>query len=179
MRRRLARFGVVDDRAALGFGNVRRMSILISRADFSDPALAVFLQEHLDDLEPTAPPESRHALDLAGLRRPEVRLWSATDGGSIVGTVALVALAPAHEELKSMRTDPRRRGQGIASRLLEHALADASARGVRRISLETGAMDFFAPARRLYERAGFVACAPFGSYADDPLSVFYTRELVV
>ncbi|WP_431218798.1 GNAT family N-acetyltransferase [Leifsonia xyli] len=150
------------------------MSIDIARADFADPALAAFLQAHLDDMEPTAPPESRHALDLDGLRAPGVRLWAATDDGEIVGTVALAALAPGHEELKSMRTDPLRRGRGIASLLLEFALADARFRGVERVSLETGAMDFFAPARRLYERAGFTPCGPFGKYTDDPLSVYYT-----
>lgn len=74
-----------------------------------------------------------------------------------------------------MRTDPARRGEGIASALLEHVLADARSRGVTRISLETGATAFFAPARALYRRAGFDACPPFGSYRDDPHSVFMTR----
>ncbi|WP_158861865.1 GNAT family N-acetyltransferase [Leifsonia sp. AG29] len=151
--------------------------IVVERADFSDPALARFLQEHLDDMEPTSPPESRHALDLDGLRRPHVRLWTATDAGTIVGTVALAGLEPGHEELKSMRTDPLRRGQGIGGLLLDAALGDARARGVRRVSLETGSMDFFAPARRLYERAGFVPCAPFGTYTDDPNSAYFTLVL--
>jgi len=150
------------------------MSIAIARADFADPALAAFLQAHLDDMEPTAPPESRHALDLTGLQAPGVRLWVGTDGDVIVGTVALAAVEPGHEELKSMRTDPACRGRGIAAVMLEAALADARARGVERISLETGAMDFFAPARRLYERAGFEPCGPFGKYSADPLSAYYT-----
>ena len=152
-------------------------SIVISRADFADPALAAFLQEHLDDMEPTAPPESRHALDLGGLQKPHVRLWTATDAGVIVGTVALATLEPGHDELKSMRTDPLRRGQGIGALLLDAALADARSRGVQRVSLETGAMDFFAPARRLYERAGFRPCPPFGQYTNDPNSAYFTLEL--
>jgi putative acetyltransferase len=150
------------------------MSLTIDRADFALPSLAAFLQAHLDDMEPTAPPESRHALDLAELQGDGVRLWTATDDGEVVGTAALAALAPGHEELKSMRTDPARRGQGIAAQLLAHVLEDAWGRGVRRISLETGSMEFFAPARRLYERAGFVPCGPFGKYGDDPNSAFYT-----
>jgi putative acetyltransferase len=153
------------------------MSVTIARADFADPALAAFLQAHLDDMEPTAPPESRHALDLAGLQKPSVRLWTALDHGAIVGTAALAALSDGHEELKSMRTDPARRGAGIAWSLLTFVLEDARSRGVSRVSLETGAMDFFAPARRLYERAGFVGCPPFGAYTNDPLSVFYSIEL--
>lgn len=83
----------------------------------------------------------------------------------------------SHAELKSMRTDPRRRGAGIASQMLAHLVDDARSRGIRRISLETGSMEFFAPARRFYAKAGFVECAPFGSYVDDPHSVFMTLEL--
>ncbi|HSU02880.1 MAG TPA: GNAT family N-acetyltransferase [Nocardioides sp.] len=149
----------------------------ISRADFEDPRLAPFLQAHLDDMEPTAPPESRHALDLAALRAPHVRLWVATDGEVIVGTVALAQVDVRHEELKSMRTEPRARGRGIGSALLVHALDDATARGVERVSLETGSMAFFDPARALYARAGFEPCGPFGSYVEDPLSTFMTKEL--
>ena len=76
-----------------------------------------------------------------------------------------------------MRTAPRVRGRGIASALLAHALADARSRGVERVSLETGSMEFFAPARALYARSGFEPCGPFGSYVADPLSTFMTLEL--
>ncbi len=153
------------------------MSLTISRADFADPALAAFLQAHLDDMEPTAPPESRHALDLAALQGEHVRLWVAHDGAGIVGTAALAAIEDGHEELKSMRTDPSLRGTGIARRLLAHVLADARSRGVGRVSLETGSMDFFAPARTFYATAGFAPCEPFGSYVDDPNSTFMTMTL--
>ncbi|PKV94549.1 putative acetyltransferase [Amycolatopsis echigonensis] len=153
------------------------MPLLIDRADFANPQLRAFLQAHLDDLAPTAPAESRHALDLAALQRPEVRLWTVQDDQRIVGTAALAALEPRHEELKSMRTDPARRGEGIARRLLDHLLQDAKDRGIERISLETGSMEFFAPARALYRRAGFTPCAPFGSYRDDPNSTYLSRRL--
>jgi len=153
------------------------MHLTIERADFADPNLSAFLQAHLDDLEPTAPAESRHALDLRGLQRPDVRLWVASLGEQIVATGALAALGPGHEELKSMRTDPARRGQGIATRILEHLLRDARGRRIRRISLETGSMAFFGPARALYAKAGFVVCFPFGSYTEDPHSVFMTKTL--
>lgn len=153
------------------------MPLSIERADFADPQLVAFLRAHLAELAPTAPAESQHALDVPGLRSPGVRLWVASIDRKIVGTGALAALEPGHEELKSMRTDPARRGQGIATRLLEHLLADARSRDVRRISLETGSMAFFAPARNLYSKAGFVPCAPFGSYTEDPNSVFMTRTL--
>lgn len=151
--------------------------LTIAPADFTDPRLASFLQAHLDDLAPTAPPESRHALALGALRRPGIHLWVAHDEQDLVGTVALASLSPTHDELKSMRTDPTRRGQGIGSQLVRHALADARRRGVTRVSLETGSMDFFAAARSLYRRLGFVECDPFGSYAKDPNSTFMTIDL--
>ncbi len=149
----------------------------IVRADFGDPRLQAFLRQHLADLAPTAPPESQHALSLAELREPSVRLWVAMDGHDLVGTGALAPLQPGHDELKSMRTDPRRRRSGIARRMLDQLLTDARGRGVRRISLETGSMEFFAPARTLYASVGFRPCAPFGDYVDDPNSTFMTLAL--
>lgn len=151
--------------------------LTIARADFTDPRLVDFLRAHLADMEPTAPPESRHALDLAGLQGSGVRLWAAESDGDVVGTAALAALGERHEELKTMRTDPGLRGRGIAGQLLAHVLADARSRAVERVSLETGSMDFFAPARALYRQAGFGYCAPFGAYREDPHSVFLTRRL--
>ena len=147
-------------------------------ADFANPALRAFLQAHLDDLAPTAPPESQHAFALDSLhklrRKPVDLQWVATDDASIVGTVALADLTDEHAELKSMRTSPVHRGQGIGAKLLEHALADARSRGIRKVSLETGSQDFFAPAHALYRKAGFVNCDPFSDYVDDPNSTFMT-----
>lgn len=153
-------------------------AVEIARADFADPALAAFLQAHLDDLAPTAPACSQHALDLTGLRAPGVRLWTARAAdASLVGTVALAPVAAGHEELKSMRTEPAARGSGIASALLRHALDDARRRGVDRVSLETGSQPFFAPARALYAKHGFAECLPFGRYRPDPNSTFMTLAL--
>lgn len=151
------------------------MTCTIHIADFEDPALEVFLRAHLADMAPESPKESQHALDMPALRQPGVRLWVASHERRIAGTCALAALEPGHEELKSMRTEPEMRGRGIASQLLNHMLADARARHVRRISLETGSMEFFAPARALYARHGFGSCPPFGSYEADPHSSYMTR----
>jgi putative acetyltransferase len=162
---------------ATNLGQNAAVSVAIQRADFNDPTLGAFLQGHLDELAPTAPAESRHALNPGGLQAPHVALWVAHDDEGIVGTGALAALEPGHEELKSMRTDPQRRGQGVATQLLEHLLHDARCRRIRRISLETGSMEFFAPARALYAKAGFLLCSPFGPYREDPHSVFMTKHL--
>lgn len=153
------------------------MSLRVERADFADPQLRRFLQAHLEDIAPTAPAESQHALDLTALQDPHVRLWIVRDGDEVIGAGALATLEPRHEELKSMRTDPARRGQGIAWMLLDHLIQNAKDRGIERISLETGSMYFFAPARALYARAGFTRCAPFGSYLDDPNSTYLSRSI--
>jgi putative acetyltransferase len=153
------------------------MMLTIRPADFDDPALSIFLKGHLRDMAPHSPTESQHALDLTALQKPTVRLWVAWHDGKIAGTCALTTLTPDHEELKSMRTDPRLRGQGVAKRLLQHVLADATARDVKRISLETGSTEFFAPARALYARSGFSPCQPFGPYSEDPYSSYMTRSL--
>jgi putative acetyltransferase len=153
------------------------MSIIIERVEAATPDLAAFLHAHQADMEPTAPAESRHALPFDRLLVPGVRLFASFDDGRPVATGALAALDDEHEELKSMRTDPDVRGKGLGRAMLAFLIADATARGIRRISLETGSMEFFLPARTLYARAGFVGCPPFGSYRPDPLSTFMTLAL--
>jgi putative acetyltransferase len=151
--------------------------VQIALDPLTSPEVAAFLQAHLDQMYATTPAESVHALDLDALRAPGMRFWSAYDGGELVGCAALKDLGDAHAELKSMRTAPHRVREGIASRLLGFVLEEARTAGFTRLSLETGTQDFFAPARALYARHGFVECGPFGDYALDPWSVFMTREL--
>lgn len=145
--------------------------------ELSDPAVVALLQGHVDQLRALSPPESTHALDLDGLRTPGVTTWVAREGGRVVGCVALSRLDPDHPELKSMRTDPAVTGRGVGTCLLRHVLDHARRSGLGSLWLETGAEDFFAPARRLYARHGFVECPPFGGYRPDPLSVFMSLSL--
>ncbi|MGC7098766.1 GNAT family N-acetyltransferase [Amycolatopsis lurida] len=145
--------------------------------DLSGPEIAEFLTEHLEEMRSLSPLESKHALDLDDLRKPDVTFWSVFDGGELVGCGALKALDTEHAELKSMRTSTARKRGGIASFLLEHVLAEAQRMGFSRISLETGSADFFRPARRLYEKFGFTYCEPFADYRPDPHSAFMTRTL--
>ncbi|MEU7882448.1 GNAT family N-acetyltransferase [Microbispora bryophytorum] len=145
--------------------------------DLSGPRIAEFLREHVREMRSITPLESKHALDLDGMRTPEVTFWSVMDGDTVVGCGALKRLDPAHAELKSMRTAVARKRSGIASLLLNHILAEAGRMGFTRLSLETGSADFFLPARRLYEKFGFGYCEPFADYRPDPHSVFMTRLL--
>ena len=145
--------------------------------DLTGPEIAAFLAEHLDEMRSTSPPESKHALDLDGLRAPEVTFWSVHQDGRLVGCGALKELDASTGELKSMRTVRARKRQGVASALLQQIVAVARERGYTRLYLETGSADFFAPARALYRKFGFEECEPFADYTDDPLSVYLTRVL--
>ncbi|WP_309102410.1 GNAT family N-acetyltransferase [Microbacterium sp.] len=150
------------------------MSIVIERAHAETPGLSAFLEAHHEEISGTAPPESIHALPFDRLLAPGVRLFAGLSAGRAVATGALVPLGDDHEELKSMRTDPSVRGQGVGRAMLSFLLGDAERRGVGRISLETGSDDFFLPARTLYSGAGFRECGPFGRYRPDPNSTFMT-----
>src|SRR5688572_14732162 len=128
--------------------------------DLAGPEIAAFLEEHIQDMRAVSPPESKHALDLAGLRQPEITFWTVWDDGQLVGCGALMQLDAAHGEVKSMRTAKTCRQRGVASTLLDHIIAQAKSRGYQRLSLETGSMPFFEPARRLYQKFGFEVCGP-------------------
>jgi putative acetyltransferase len=149
----------------------------IRRDDLSGREVAALLRVHLDHARTSSPPESVHALDLAALRAPEITFWTAWDGALLLGCGALKELDPTHGEIKSMHTAAAQRRRGVARRLLLHIVAQARSRAYRRLSLETGSMAAFAPARALYGGLGFVPCEPFAGYVPDPNSVFMTLEL--
>ena len=146
--------------------------------DLTGPDIHALLEEHLAHMRQISPPESVHALDLAALRRPEITFWTVWQGETLLGCGALKALSGSHGEIKSMRTAQAHRRQGVARAMLEHILAEAQQRGYTRVSLETGALDAFHPAHRLYERFGFSSCEPFADYVADPNSVFMTKALL-
>ncbi|MEV6013555.1 GNAT family N-acetyltransferase [Streptomyces sp. NPDC051976] len=145
--------------------------------DLSGPEIARFLEEHVQQMRSLTPPESKHALDLDGLRKPGITFWSVLDGDALVGCGAIKRLDEGHAELKAMRITPARKRSGIASLLLAHIIAEAQRAGFTRLSLETGAAEFFLPARKLYEKFGFDYCEPFADYKPDPSSAFMTRKL--
>jgi putative acetyltransferase len=145
--------------------------------DLKGPEIQALLQEHLDSMKLYSPPESIHALDMEALRKPEITFWTAWENGELLGCAALKELDAQHGEIKSMRTSARHRGRGAAKALLTHILEEARQRKYRRLSLETGTHEAFAPARSLYAAFGFTYCEPFADYKLDPYSVFMTREL--
>lgn len=152
--------------------------ITIRQDDLTGPEIQALLAEHLRNMHEISPPESVHALDLTGLRRPEITFWTAWSGDDrLLGCGALKELEPRQGEVKSMRTTAAARRRGVGRAILNHIIATARARGYERLSLETGAEPAFAPARTLYQSAGFEYCGPFADYTLDPNSVFLTLRL--
>jgi len=149
----------------------------IRRDDLRGPEIRDLLEEHLRNMAQLSPPESVHALDLSGLRRPEITFWTVWDDRQLLGCGALKELDARHAEIKSMRTASAHRRRGVARTMLAHILDEASRRAYQRLSLETGAAAAFEPARRLYAGFGFAACGPFADYVEDPNSVFMTKSL--
>jgi len=145
-----------------------------------DPAredVRLLLDEHLADMTATSPADSMHALDHSALADAGITFWTAREDGVLLGCGALKQLDPRQGEIKSMRTAPAARGRGVAAALLGEIVSAARHRGYEGLYLETGSQDFFAPARRLYERNGFIECAPFADYVLDPHSTFMHLDL--
>jgi putative acetyltransferase len=141
--------------------------------------IVALLEQHLALMHEQSPPEDVHALDLDGLVTPEITFFSLRADGELLAIGALKDLGDSHLEIKSMHTARAARGQGLGRAMLDHLLAEAVAREARRVSLETGSMAGFLPARSLYASAGFELTGPFGDYRQSPNSTFMTRELRV
>jgi putative acetyltransferase len=153
------------------------MSMDIKIDDLTGSEVAALIGQHFQSMALLSPPESTHALNLDGLKKPEITFWSAWEQAELVGCGALKELDGQHGEIKSMRTSSSHLRKGVAKRILEHIIKEAMRRGYQRLSLETGSMDAFEPAKRLYANFGFQYCKPFSDYIEDPNSVFMTKEL--
>jgi putative acetyltransferase len=147
----------------------------IREGGLDEPQVIELLRVHAAGMLENSPPESCHFLDLSGLRAPAVTFWSAWDGEALMGIGALKELEAGHGEIKSMRTMPGQLRRGVGAGIVAHILGVARARGYRRLSLETGSGEAFAPAVALYRQFGFTETGPFGEYREDPFSRFLSR----
>jgi putative acetyltransferase len=149
----------------------------ITPGDLDDPRVVDLLRTHLTSARAQTARGSAHALDLNGLRSPNISVWTIWDNGTLLAIGALRRLSPDHGEVKSMHTAESARRRGAGSAMLRHIIASARKEGMSRLSLETGSWEYFRPARALYARHGFVECPPFASYVPDPNSVFMALDL--
>ncbi|NRD73951.1 GNAT family N-acetyltransferase [Shewanella sp. VB17] len=140
--------------------------------------VVTLLKIHHEDMLSHSPPESVHALDLSALESPNVTFWSFWVNEELAGIGALKELDKEHGEIKSMRTSTNQLRKGIARKLLEHIIRQANIRSYKKLSLETGTMNAFLPAQKLYLQFGFQECEPFGGYKEDPYSMFMTKDIV-
>ncbi len=139
--------------------------------------LALLMSRHTADMHAQTPPESIHMMDAGQLAVPDVAFFVMRDDGAAIGMGAFKRLSGTHAEIKSMHVLHEHRGRGLSKAMLTHLVDAAGLAGITRLSLETGAEPIFAPARGLYERAGFAYCPPFEGYSLDPNSVFMTKTL--
>lgn len=151
------------------------MEIIVD--DLSGNEVIDLLKEHLEDMYKASPPESAHALNIPALKSPAITFFSGWQGKSLMGCVAIKKLNHKDVELKSMRTVHSFRGQGVASKLLNHALKTAVQENFETMYLETGTPDYFEAARNVYAKFGFVSCDPFDDYVLDPYSCFMKFDL--
>lgn len=135
-------------------------------------ALIAELDAYQDSLYP---PESRHALDLASLKQPNVLFAVARDSAARAIGCGAIVLNPGFGELKRMYVHPQSRGQGVARAVLAMLEAEADRSGCKLLKLETG--PFQPEALGFYAQSGYERRGPFGKYTDDPLSVFMQKRI--
>lgn len=150
---------------------------LIAADDPRRPDVRALLERHRDFALGQTPVEHSFALDTDGLLDPAITFFSYRAGGTVLGIGAIKVLGPDHAEIKSMHTAEIARGRGIGRAMLTHLIEQARARGVRRVSLETGTTAAFGPARMMYASAGFVPCGPFAGYQPSDDNFFMTLDL--
>lgn len=149
----------------------------IIQGDFGDQRVVNLLRVHTTSARAETARGSAHALDLAALQSPDISFWTIWDDETLLGFGALKRLSADHGEIKSMHIAEALRRRGAGGAILRHIIAAARARGMSRLSLETGSWDYFRPARELYRRHGFSECPPFAGYVPDRNSVFMSRDL--
>lgn len=151
-------------------------SVVLRLADISEPGVAALIATHHALMRSTSPAESCHVMEADALAATGAVLVAADLGETVVGIGAFTDIGAGHAELKSMHTSADARGHGVGRAILKDLMERARSTGFKRMSLETGSQPEFAAARALYEAQGFSYSAPFGSYVEDPLSVFMTLE---
>ena len=140
--------------------------------NFDNPKVHELLIKHFIELRSVSPEGSAHVLDINGLKDPSIKFWSLWEENRLMGSGALRFLDKKHGEFKSIRVNDKFRNNGYGLKIINHLIVEAKKLNIERISLETGAGDFFAPARKLFMQCGFKICDPFSHYEKDINSVY-------
>lgn len=153
------------------------MSLRIAPGGLDDARVIAMLKFHFDTNIAVTPAGSAHVFDVERLKAPDIFFWAAWDGDTLMGTGALKRMSDNDGEVKSMHTLQTARRAGVGRAMLQRIMSEAKSMGIKRLYLETGSFDFFAPARALYTAHGFTECPPFAGYKPDENSTFMTREI--
>ena len=145
--------------------------------NFDNPEVNELLTKHFIELRSVSPEGSTHVLDIPGLKEKGIKFWSLWNNNELIGCGALKFLTNEHGEFKSIRVSDKFRGKGYGSKIIEHLIFKAKSLEVKKISVETGAGNFFSPARKLFNKFGFKKCDPFAHYQDDPNSCYFSLDI--
>ena len=145
--------------------------------NFDNPDVNALLKKHFVELRSVSPAGSTHVLDIAGLKDNTIKFWSLWENNEIIGCGALKFLEKGHGEFKSIRVADDFRKKGIGEKIINHLILEAKKLNIVKLSVETGAGNFFQPARKLFNKFGFKECPPFAHYKEDPNSCYYTLKI--
>ena len=145
--------------------------------NFDHPGVNLLLKKHFVELKAASPEGSAHVLDIPGLQVPSIKFWSLWEDDQLMGCGALKFLDKEHGEFKSIRIKDSFRGKGNGIKVINHLIDEAKKLKIKKLSIETGAGKFFAPARKLSDNCGFKPCKPFAHYKEDVNSLYLTKLL--
>ena len=145
--------------------------------NFDHPEVNELLKKHFIELRAVSPEGSTHVLDIPGLKVSSIKFWSLWKTNKLLGCGAIKFLENDHGEIKSIRVHDNFRSKGNGIKVINHLICEAKKLGIMRLSIETGAGDFFKPARKLFKKCGFQICEPFAHYKEDINSVYLTKIL--
>ena len=145
--------------------------------NFDNPEVNSLLTKHFIELRSVSPEGSAHVLNIPGLKVSSIKFWSLWDNDQLIGCGALKFLSETHGEFKSIRVADKHRKKGMGEKIISHLITEAKKIGIKRLSIETGAGEFFSPARKLFKKFGFKACKPFAHYKEDPNSCYFDLEI--
>ena len=143
--------------------------------NFDNPEVNELLTKHFVELRAASPEGSAHVLDITGLKVSSIKFWSLWNENKLIGCGALKFLDKEHGEFKSIRIHDNFRNQGQGINVINHLIKEAKKLEIKRLSIETGAGEFFKPARKLFKKTGFIVCEPFAHYKEDVNSVYLTK----